>query len=758
MAKGRVPTRDELLAFIKESATPVGKREIARAWGLKGDQRIELKELLRDLRDTGDIAADRAKTFKDPKALTDITVLEIVRVDHDGHLLAVPRRHDEEKDGPPPRIEIDPHGSRSTAAPAVGDRVLASLKRRGRATYEARIIRRLGSGPKKILGLYEEPTGRNGLGTVTPTDRKLRRQFDVRPADRNGAVPGDIVWIEETGGHLSHRAHVVERIGPICDPRTVSLISIAANDVPIEFPQAALDEAERAKAAPLGDRLDLRRTPLVTIDGEDARDFDDAVFAEPDPAHPGGWRLVVAIADVAWYVRPDKPLDRAAYRRGTSVYFPDRVVPMLPEALSNHWCSLVPREDRPVLVAEMWIDGEGHLKRHRFHRAMMRSVARLTYTRVQRAMDGMPDEETGALLEPVIKPLYGAYRVLLEAREKRGALDLDLPERLVRLGEDGRIAEIGVRERLDSHKLIEEFMVLANVAAAQALEQRHTPCLYRVHDEPDPAKLEALREFLGTLGIAVPTGQRLRPADLNRVLQAVARKPVTRLVNETILRSQSQAVYSPDNLGHFGLALARYAHFTSPIRRFPDLIVHRALIAAYGLGEGGLPEGDRGRFEEFGEHLSMCERRAVAAERGAMDRYVAAYMAQHVGASFPGRVTSVTRFGLFLSLDGTGADGLLPIRSLGHEFFRHEEGRQMLIGERTGESFGLGDRLRVKLAEADAATGGLLFELVEVIERVERHPLPRGQRGPRRGDRHDGARRPVAHGKPPQDKRSRRRK
>jgi ribonuclease R len=593
------------------------------------------------------------------------------------------------------------------------------------------------------------------MGLVTPTDRKLRQSFEVRPADKNGAVPGDIVWIEATGGALSRRAQVLERIGPMSDPRTVSLIAIAANDIPVEFPQAALDEAERAKAAPMGHRLDLREVPLVTIDGEDARDFDDAVFAEPDPDHTGGWRLLVAIADVAWYVRHDKPLDRAAYRRGTSVYFPDRVVPMLPEALSNHWCSLVPREDRPVLVAEMSIDAQGQLKHHRFHRAMMRSAARLTYTRVQRAIDGAPDAEIAPLMETVIRPLYGAYKVLLAAREKRGALDLDLPERQVTLGTDGRIAEIGVRERLDSHKLIEEFMVLANVAAAQALEQRRAPCLYRVHDQPDAAKLEALREFLGTLGIAVPIGQRLRPADLNRVLQQVAGKPVSQLVSQTVLRSQSQAVYSPDNLGHFGLALARYAHFTSPIRRYPDLVVHRSLIAAYGLGEGGLAEADKGHFTEFGEHLSMCERRAVAAERGAMDRYVAAYMAAHVGATFPGRVTSVTRFGLFAALDGTGADGLIPIRSLGQEFFRHDEGRQILIGERTGETYGLGDRLRLKLVEADTATGGLLFEIVDVIERVERHPLPRGQQRPR-SDR-GVPRRPVAHRGPSRDKGSRRR-
>jgi ribonuclease R len=755
MAKGKVPTRDELLAFIRDSATPVGKREIARAWGLKGDQRIELKELLRDLRDSGDISADRAKTFRDPEALSDVAVLEIVRVDDDGHLIAVPRRHDEEKDGPPPRIEIAPQATRGGPAPAVGDRVLANLKRRGKA-YEARIIRRLGSGPKKILGLYEEPDSGHGMGLVTPTDRKLRQSFEIRPADKDGAMPGDIVWVEPTGGTLSRRARVLERVGAMSDPRTISLIAIAANDIPVDFPQAALEEADRAHAAPLGHRLDLRDTPLVTIDGEDARDFDDAVFAEPDPAQPGGWRLLVAIADVAWYVRHDKPLDRAAYRRGTSVYFPDRVVPMLPEALSNHWCSLVPREDRPVLVAEMSIDAEGHLKRHRFHRAMMRSAARLTYTRVQRAIDGAPDAEIAPLMEPVIRPLYGAYKVLLAAREKRGALDLDLPERQVTLGSDGRIAEIGVRERLDSHKLIEEFMVLANVAAAQALEQRHAPCLYRVHDQPDPAKLEALREFLATLGIAMPAGPRLRPGDLNRVLGAVEGTPVARLVNETVLRSQSQAVYSPDNLGHFGLALARYAHFTSPIRRYPDLVVHRALIAAYGLGEGALAEADKGRFVEFGEHLSMCERRAVAAERGAMDRYVAAYMAAHVGATFPGRVTSVTRFGLFASLDGTGADGLIPIRSLGQEFFRHDEGRQILVGERTGETYGLGDRLRLKLVEADTATAGLLFEIVDVIERVERHALPRGRHaeGPRRG----APRRPVAHRGPPRDKRSRRRK
>src|SRR5471030_2824166 len=496
MAKGRVPTRDELLAFIKESSTPVGKREIARAYGIKGDQRIELKALLRDLRDTGEIAADRAKTFKDPTALTDITVLEITSVDGDGHLLATPRRHDEEKDGPAARIEIDPHGSKGTPAPAVGDRVLASLKRRGKNAYQAKIIRHLGTGPKKILALYEEPPGSNGMGLATPTDRKMRTAFDVRPGDKNGALPGDIVWVESAGADLSRRAKVLERIGPMSDPRTVSLISIAANDIPVDFPEAAIEEAEKAKPAPMGDRLDLRKVPLVTIDGEDARDFDDAVFAEPDRA---GFRLIVAIADVAWYVRPGSALDRAARTRGNSVYFPDRVVPMLPEALSNELCSLKPAVARACLAVHMWLDRDGRKMRHRFVRGLMRSAARLTYEQVQAARDGNSDDATRPLLEGVIAPLYGAFAAIEKDRKARGTLDLDLPERRVTLGADGRVAAIEARQRLDSHKLIEEFMIAANVAAAETLERLKQPCMYRVHDSPDPAKLAALREFLAGL-------------------------------------------------------------------------------------------------------------------------------------------------------------------------------------------------------------------------------------------------------------------
>jgi len=744
MAKGAVPTRDELLDFIRKATTPVGKREIARAFGLKGDQRIELKALLRDLRDNGEIAADRAKTFRDPGALADVAILEIVSQDRDGHLLAVPRRHDPEVDGPAPRIEIAPGGARGGPAPGVGDRVLASLRRRGADRYEARIIRRLGSGPKTILGLVEGTTPSGSL-RVAPTDRKVRGPFEVRVADAAGAEEGDVVWIEETGAALSRRARVLERLGRIDDPRTVSLIAIAANGIPVDFPPAALEEAESARAAPLGARLDLRVTPLVTIDGENARDFDDAVYAEPDSAadNPGGFRILVAIADVAWYVRPDSPLDRAAWRRGNSVYFPDRVVPMLPEALSNHWCSLVPREDRPVMVADMRIGADGKLRGHSFHRALIRSAARLTYTRLQAARDGAPDDEIAPLMSTVVHPLYAAYAALLAARERRGALDLELPERVVRIGGDGSVADIGVRARLDSHRLIEEFMILANVAAAETLERHRLPCLYRIHDRPDPGKIEGLRGFLETLDLSLAAGPRLRPADLNALLAKVVGTPHQRLVNETVLRSQSQAVYSPDNVGHFGLALAHYAHFTSPIRRYSDLLVHRALLLAIGGGDGALPRDSGPRFVEHGEHLSMCERRAIAAERSATDRYLAAFMSGRVGAEFDGRVNGVARFGLFITLDETGADGLLPIRDLGREFFRHDEGRQMLVGQSTGESFGLGDRLRVRLVEANAATGGLLFSPVRVLERVARkgamptgrvprRPAARGDKGPHR--------------------------
>ncbi|MGH6959065.1 MAG: ribonuclease R family protein, partial [Dongiaceae bacterium] len=485
------------------------------------------------------------------------------------------------------------------------------------------------------IGLYESIPGVGGR--LAPTDRRVKTEYRIAADDAGGAQPGELVLAEVLHTHRLGvlQARVVERLGRFGEARTISLISIHEHDIPTEFPRDTQELAKSAAPVALGQRTDLRDVPLVTIDPEDARDHDDAVWAASDdsPSNPGGVRLLVAIADVAHYVRPGDALDREAEKRGNSVYFPDRVVPMLPEEISNSLCSLRPREERPCLAVEMVIDREGKKLRHRFMRGLMRSAARLTYGQVQAARDGRPDDVTGPLLEGVLSPLYGGYQALLAARTKRGTLDLDLPERRVTLV-DGKVARIEPRVRLDSHRLVEEYMIAANVAAAETLEAKRMPCMYRVHDAPDPAKFEALREFAASLGLSLARGQVIRPAVFARLLEQARRTPYAAMINELVLRSQAQAVYSPENLGHFGLALRRYCHFTSPIRRYADLLVHRALIAAHEFGEDGLPPDDGARFARLGEHVSATERRAAAAERDAVDRYVAAFLAERVGEVF----------------------------------------------------------------------------------------------------------------------------
>jgi ribonuclease R len=504
-------------------------------------------------------------------------------------------------------------------------------------------------------------------------------------------------------------------LGDVSDPRNLSLVAIFEHEIPLDFPPEAVAEAERVAVAPAGKREDLRDVPLITIDGADARDFDDAVWAEADddPSNPGGWHLLVAIADVAWYVRPDGPLDRTAYDRGNSVYFPDRVVPMLPEVLSNGWCSLRPDEERACMVAEMWIGAEGDLRKHRFGRAMMRSAARLTYEQVQAARDGHPDDTAGPLAAPVIEPLYGAYECLLKARKKRGTLELDLAERHIVMNDDGTVRSIEPRPRLDSHRLIEEFMITANIAAAQRLEALRQPCMYRVHDQPDPVKIEALREVMETIGLRLARGQVIRPGALTALLAKAQDTPVAAMVSGLVLRAQSQAVYSPENIGHFGLALTHYAHFTSPIRRYADLLVHRALIAGLKLGEGALPADAGARFAEAGEHISATERRASAAERDATDRLTASFLQGKIGMIAQGTVNGVTRFGLFVTLDESGADGLIPISHLPDDFYIHDEGSHSLVGRRWGRRYHLGERISVRLREANPLTGGIILDLVD---------------------------------------------
>jgi ribonuclease R len=660
-----------------------------------------------------------------PRGLPEIGVLEIDAIDLDGELRGRPvvgdRKYKEE-------VTIVPE----PGAPAlgIGERALVRFARGEDGSWEARIIRALDTVPDRIVGVYRL-TG-NG-GRIEPTNRKERREFRVARDDSKDAQDGEIVLaVPKPGSRFgTPEAKVIERIGDSSNPRAFSLIAIHSYDIPTEFPVEAISLAEAAKPVTLGGRDDLRVIPLVTIDGSDARDFDDAVFAERDPESKDGWHAIVAIADVAYYVRPNDALDREAEKRGNSVYFPDRVVPMLPEALSNELCSLKPGVDRACMAVHLWFDDNGHLHRHRFVRGLMRSAARLTYEEVQQAISAKPSDHTAPLLEPVLRPLYAAYAALNRAWRQRGALDLDLPERRIQLDDSGKVLRIEPRARLDSHRLIEEFMVTANVAAAETLERLHKPALYRVHDAPDPAKIAALSEFLAEIGIPgvkLAKGQVIRPRHFNDILYKIAGTPYATIVPQLILRSQAQAIYSPTNIGHFGLALRHYAHFTSPIRRYADLTVHRALIDGLKLGDAGANVSEKDLFS-VGEHVSMTERRAAAAERNASDRYISAYLSDRVGAEFSARINGVTRAGLFVTLNDTGADGLIPIRSLPSDYYDHDEKLHRLVGRRFGRSFSLGEAVIVQLAEANVVTGSLRFNLVsDDLPQQSKRLAPRSKR------------------------------
>ncbi|WP_119168838.1 ribonuclease R [Algihabitans albus] len=719
------PDTTEILRYIEDSPTPVDKRDIARAFELKGAQRRRLREVLLELQEQGKLEDKGKKKLAPPDRLPPVGVVEVVGLDEDGELIAKPANWAEEDSGPPPRIYLSA-GRSSRAALAVGDQALAKLARVEDGVYEGKVIRRIGRSPRRVLGLYEMTS--QG-GRLRPTDKRAKQDYVLNPPDAAGAKPGELVLAEVKSYHPRmglRDVRVVERLGSLDNQRALSLVAIHEHGLRTAFPEEAEAEAEAAVTVGAKGRDNLRDIPLVTIDGADARDFDDAVYAEPDDEakNHGGWRLLVAIADVAHYVQPDSALDREARARGNSAYFPDRVVPMLPEALSNGWCSLRPKEDRGCLAVWMTIDAEGELMAWRFLRGVMRSAARLTYEQVQAAMDGAPDDTSGPLLDPVIRPLYGAFQALLTNRRNRGTLELDMPERRILLNDEGDVAGIEPRQRLDSHRVIEELMICANVAAAGELERLRQPCMYRVHDLPDPQKVDALREVLDGMGIRLAKGQVIRPKTFKRVLEQAVGTPHANMVSELVLRCQSQAVYSPENLGHFGLALQRYAHFTSPIRRYADLLVHRALIRGLKLGGDGLTEAQATQFKAIGEQISMTERAAMAAERDAVDRMTAAFLSDRVGATFEGRVNGVTRFGLFVTLIESGADGLIPISSLPDDFYVHDERQHCLVGRRWGRRYRLGELLPVRLVEADRTTGGLVLHLADPdhAEDTEKQP------------------------------------
>ncbi len=716
-AKGsaELPGRDEIMAFVAANPAMAGKREIARHFGITGGARIYLKRLLREMADDG-LLEKRQKKLARPGDLPPVLVVHVSGRDADGELVAEPASWDAEEHGAPPKILVVPDRKRSeTRAPGLGDRLLIRLSSDdpgAEATRAGRVVKLLERQAASVLGILRQSGPRTFL---EPIDRR-QKEMDIDTSDLKDAVDGDLVTvaIARSGRYGAPRGRIDKRIGAMHSEMAVSEIALHTHGIPHSFPDRVIEAAESAKPAALKGREDWRKLPLITIDPADAKDHDDAVHAEPDtdPANPDGYVATVAIADVAYYVRPGEPLDREAHLRGNSVYFPDRVIPMLPEALSNGLCSLKEGEDRPALAVRMVFDAKGSKLHHSFHRVMMRSAVKLSYQEAQGAIDGTSQEVPQAVLEDILKPLWATYACLKRGRDAREPLDLDLPERKIRLKPDGTVEGVYTPERLDAHKLIEEFMIQANVAAAETLEKAGVPLLYRVHDASSPEKLEALKEFLSTLGVRLAASGGLRPSAFNTILHKVAGTPEAELVNQVILRSQAQAEYSPQNIGHFGLNLRRYAHFTSPIRRYADLIVHRGLIRALKIGDDGLPDGMETKLEAIGADVSSAERRAMLAERDTVDRLIALWLADQVGARFTGRISGVVKSGLFVRLDDTGADGFVPASTIGDDYYHYDESSHSMSGKTTGETFALGDRVEVRLVEAAPYAGALRFELL----------------------------------------------
>ena len=734
---GKLPSRQEILDFLQTANRETGKREIARAFGIKGGDRIALKELLRDMADDGLIAGSRRKLTR-PGVLSSVTVIEIVARDPDGEFVGRPGTWHEEH-GPAPRIVMAESKRDTGPVAGIGDRVLARITPLGADAdypYQARTIKRLARATQRPLGIFRALPG--GTGVIDPVDRKQLKEWPVTRGNTDDAENGDLVRFElARGGRYGvQTAQVIERLGNPAAQQLTSLIAVHAHGIPDTFPEAALAEAEAAKEPDLKRREDFRQLPHITNDPSDARDHDDAVWAEADsdPSNRGGWVVIVAIADVCSYVRPGSSLDKEARKRGNSVYFPDRVVPMLPERISNDLCSLKEDQPRGCLAVRMVFDKDGRKLKHRFFRALMRSAAGLTYEQAQAAIDGRPDEVTTPLLDAVLRPLWGAYASLGISRTERAPLDLDLPERKILLDDQGRVRTVVTPPRLDAHRLIEEFMIAANVSAAETLEAKRSPLIYRVHDAPSKEKLSSLGEFLATIGLKLPKSGALKPAHFNRILADTRATPTAELVGEVVLRSQAQAEYSDENLGHFGLNLRRYAHFTSPIRRYADLIVHRALVRALGFGNDGLTDIEMEQLEQIAQAISDTERRAMAAERETADRLIAAYLADRIGARFQARVSGLVRTGLFVRLVETGADGFVPASSIGREYFYHDEARHALVGEDTGLAYHLVDPVEVRLVEAIPTAGALRFEMLSEGRSVRTRP--------KGASRHNGKGRP----------------
>ncbi|MET1755999.1 ribonuclease R [Novosphingobium sp. RD2P27] len=762
-----LPSRQQILDFIKDSPEPAGKREIARAFGLKGQEKIQLKSLLKDMAEEGLIDGKRT-AYHRMGGVPKVTVLRVVDIE-DSEAIAVPDTWQPDDATPPPRIRLIEKGSGRRQQPALrkGDRVLARTEESG-GNWRAYPMKKIAAREDQVLGVVEIDLA--GKAWLAPVDKRIRNAVSI--ADLGGAENGELVLAEPAGRSPRSGVKVTQVLGEPLAPRAFSLIAIHKHGIPNVFTQETVDEAGRAAQLPLSPdhREDLRHLPIVAIDPADARDHDDAIWAEPDGE--GGFHALVAIADVSFYVRPGGDVDREARKRGNSVYFPDRVVPMLPEVLSADVCSLRAGEDRAAMACHLRIDASGRVTEWRFSRALVRIAEVIAYEEAQRRINAAETEEltpsskqeqpaADAVEISVLQNLWAAWRALATARQNRDPLELELPERRVMLDEAGRIAEIAVRERLDAHRVVEDFMIAANVAAAKALEAKVAPVVYRVHEPPSREKLVTLKDYLATFDRKLALGQVVTPTLFNRILKDIADESERALIMEAVLRSQTQAYYGPQNAGHFGLALASYAHFTSPIRRYADLLVHRALVDAYGLEQpapkadlpktSGLSERDRDDLSRVSDAISQAERRAMEAERETIDRYVAAWLSSRVGEVFDTRVTGVQKFGFFATILGLGGDGLVPVSTLGDERFHYDERAQVLVGEESGTRYAQGDRLRLRLAEANPLTGALKFELTEggsspVEPRGKPMPLKKhgnhlvGKRGRPGNIRHQGKR------------------
>ncbi len=715
-----LPNKKQLLDWIQENPTKTNKRDIARAFGIKGAARIDLKRMLKELTSEGHLQKER-KTFHGAKDLPPVSVLRVSRIDSAGDVWAEPVNL--KPDAQAPKILF--FAKKGDPALTKNDQILCRLSASDQSDidYEARLIRKIGSGPAKIIGLYR--IGAEG-GRLVPVDKKANREWRIAKTDCMGAKDGELIEAQQVGpkGRMGlPQAKVTQRLGDPMAPKSISLIAIHQHGIPDEFPDEVIEQAEAATPTTLGNRTDLRDLPLFTIDPADARDRDDAICAFPDddPKNEGGYIVWVAIADVAHYVRSGTALDKEARNRGNSSYFPDRVVPMLPDALSGDLCSLHQDVERACMAVRIVLNSAGRKIGHKFHRGLMRSPAALSYEQAQAAADGVYDDATKPIAGP-INDLFAAYRVALKERNARQPLHLDLPERKIILSDEGKVTSVDFRARFDAHKLVEEFMVTANVCAAETLEAKRVPLLFRVHEEPAAEKLDALREVADAAGLTLAKGQVLKTQHLNRLLDAAAGTEDAEVINMTVLRSMTQAYYGPANLGHFGLNLTKYAHFTSPIRRYADLLVHRALIKAHGWGDDGLAPHEIENLQETGDWISQTERRSMLAERDTTDRYLAAFLSERIGSEFPGRVSGIARFGLFVKLDETGADGIIPLAHLGREYWRYIERDGTLKGEDSGRVIAVGMPATVRLAEAAPITGGLTLELLE----LDGKPMPKG--------------------------------